>query len=571
MVLSLALLVVILFANTGPVAAQSTVLVQRIWGGAYNAYARAVATDRMGNVYVVGDTNSYGPGSPSCLAMSILKYSPSGTLLWQKLWWNGSYAEPNGVTVDSSGNVYIAGVVFGTCNGYEYGLLVKLDSGGSIVWQKTIESTDSVFSGIAVDASGNIFVTGTQPNAVGGYENLLVMRFDTNGALVWQRTWGGGANGGDYGQAITLDSSDDVYAVGTTYSFTPYPAMALVKFDSSGNLVFQKIIGRGIQFGYGVALDPSGNIYAAGTTKNGAATNILLVKFDPTGGPVWQKTWGGNKTDVPADLAIGSSGDIEIAGSTDSYGAGGTCNPSICNYNDMLLLELDESGNILTQLVLGTTGMQESLAAVADSFGTMVAVGQVSSAPPYQTGTGNNTLANSSLTISSQGNSTLGQPSIRVTNTNGGSLITPSGSQTFAGSTDEIMLRYGDHPRLTFNTTPSAGTITFNGTTYSNGQSITTLGNGTVTANPPSGYTFTGWNTTGGIFVSSATSNTAQATVAGSGTLTAKFQQTSYLLYYGIGGAAAATVALLAAFLYMRKKRRPSRNPTSTPTELSTR
>jgi len=336
--------------------------------------------------------------------------------------------------------------------------------------------------------------------------------------------------------------------------------LVVLKLDPSGNLQFQKLVGNGTEYGQSVGLDSTGNIYATATSTGGNSPKILVVKFDSTGGPLWQKTWDGNRTDGSNGLAIDSSGNLDIVGSTNSYGAGGTCGSTVCS--DILLLKLDGSGNIISQLVYGSPNVNDQANAVADLFGTMVVVGTVNSAPPYQTSSGNNTLAISSFSIQSQGNSTLGTPAATIVSPNGGSLLTPSGGRTYSGGSDQIILRFGDLPRLSFATSPgTGGTITVNGTTYSNGQTGSfPIGNATLTAVAPSGYAFTSWNSTGGISVSSPTASTTQVSVTGSGTLTAQFQQTSstadYALYYiSAGAAAAAAISIIGVVMYRRRKR----------------
>ena len=566
--LAITLLLVTTFLAPRPVAGASSILVQRLWGGSYSDSAYAVAVDRAGNIYSAGTTYSYGPGSPSCNALSILKYSAQGNMMWQRLWWNGSSAQATGIAVDPSGNIYVTGTLYTTCNGYWDGFLLKLDSTGSLVWQKTItQSLDSQFNALAVDGSGNVFVAGYYYTGPAGFSDMLLMRFNATGGLVWQKAWGGSQ--ADSASGIVLDSSDNIYVVGQTSSFGfSGPRLALLKLDSSGNILFEKMVGTGYEAGTAVGLDSTGNIYAVGTANSGSSSNILLVKFDPTGGPLWQKTWGGNRTNIPTGLAVDSSGNVEIAGYTNNYGAGGNCGPYVCR--DILMMKLDGSGNVLSELVYGSPGVNDQATGVADSFGTMVAVGFVNVAPPYQIGSGNNTLGTGSFYVTSQGNNTMGLPTYPVTNINGGGMINASGSQTYSGLGDQIMLRFGDQPKLTFATSPGTGTITFNGTAYSNGQSTNlSIGNATATATAPSGYMFTGWNATGGVSVSSSTASTVQVTVAGSGTLTAKFQQTSspasadYSLYYILGGVAAATAAALIGVNLFRRGKRSS-SPTQT-------
>jgi len=571
--LSTALFAVILPLGAISVAAQPSVLMQRVWGGNYSDTAQAVTTDQQGSIYLAGTTSSYGPYSPGCDAISILKYSALGSLLSQRLWTNGSLVQVASIGVDPSGDVYIAGSVYtNNCNGYWSGLLVKLDSGGNLAWAKTIsQATDSQFNGLAVDASGNAFVTGLYYTGPAGSNDVLIMKFNSTGGLVWQKAWGG--NSYDYGSGITLDSADNLYIAGTTNSFGPSGNnMVLLKLDSSGNLLFQKITGSGAQTGKSVGVDSSGNIYEVGSTSIGGQAKILLLKFDPTGGLSWQKTWGGSRTDIANGLVVDSSGNLDIAGYTNSYGAGGTCfNPPTNICNDILMLKLDSSANLLSQLVYGSPGVNDQALGVADSFGSPIAAGYVSAGPPYWPGSGNTTLVTSSYSVSSAGNSTLGLPTPPIVDTHGGSVYTTIGSQNYSASQDEFMIKYGDQPRLSFAIAPSkTGTISFNGTIYAIGQTFNIpAGNAAVIATPASGYSFTRWNETGGVFVSNSTSSTTQVTVAGSGTLTAQFQQTTnpgpatdYTSYYAVGGAIAAAAVLATIFLYL-KKRKPAPGPTT--------
>lgn len=514
--------------NVPSAYAAPSVLIQKIWGGGQLDEAHAVTTDASGNIYVAGFTASYGPGSPSCRSLVLLKYSSLGSLLLQKLWYNGSYVENiAGIVVDSSGNILISGNVLTTCGGgFENGFLIKLDSLGNLVWQKGLfQNPDSIFYGVVVDSTGDAYVTGYFQNGPIGFQDVLLIKFDSaTGNVVWQKAWGGGSTDAGYGLAI--DSAGNVYVTGLTISFGPSGQNAfLLKFDSSGNLVLKKILGNGGQNGQGVAVDSLGNIYLAGSTST-VGGKLLLMKLDSGGGITWQKTWGGsNGTDNAYSLALDSAGNLEVAGGTSSYGDGGSCG-FMCVYPDVLLLRVSTTGNLVSSLVLGSHAVDFEVAyGAADLYGNMIAVGSISGAGPYHVGSGNNTMGAISLASTSSISDTLASTSYPLPSIPSGATYAVSGSQSYSAGRDMIMLRYGETPNVSFATTPgSVGSIKFNGTTYTNGQSVNvTFGNATATATAPSGYTFNGWTTTGGVSVSSPSSTTVQVRVAGSGTLKANF------------------------------------------------
>lgn len=557
--------------SQGPVqaAAQPGLIFEHTWGGAYADSASAVTTDSAGNIYVAGLTLSFGACSPSWYALTILKYSATGALLMQKIWSNGSAVFTAGaIGVDPAGNIYVAGsMLWSPCvGGYWYPMLLKFDSLGNPIWGKTVATVDGQFAGLAFDATGNVYVAGTLNNGPAGYQDFLVMKFSPGGAVLWGASWGGASTDVAYG--ITVDLSGNLYVAGTTYSYPANsPNAVLLKINASGSLLFRKVIGDGNEGAAGVAVDAAGNVYVGGessTTGSGA----LLLKFDPTGGLVWQRTWGGPGGGTTVNgIALDPSGNVELAGYTNAFGSGGTC-PYINPCPDLALLRIGPSGNLQSQLVYGG-GSDDEAYAVADSYGRMVAVGVTSTAPPYLTSTGNQTLGTPNLFVSATANASLGSPSLPIQAIPGGSVSTPSGNVSYAGQTDEFIVEYGTEPTVGFTSTPAAGGgISLNGTTYSNGDSATiAVGTWTATAVPSANYSFVGWNATGGVSVGNALSNTTQVKVLGSGTLTATYEAVSppsgtpggsglSAVELGLIGAV-ILLAVVVAVLFVLRRRRP--------------
>jgi hypothetical protein len=224
------------------------------------------------------------------------------------------------VLVDSSGNVYVTGITrsLGASNGAGDVLLLKYDSSGNLLWQKTWGGLkDDSGQGIAMDSSGNIYVAGFAPSfGAGGYD-VAILKFDSSGTLLWQKTWGG--NKDDFGYGVSVDSSGSIYVTGRTDSFgAGLSDVFLLRLDSSGNLVWQKTWG-GVSYdeGRGITLDSAGHIYVTGLTSSfgtGADDGVVL-KFDSSGNLIGQTTWGGSGGDcVCGTPSVDSSGDIFVTG-----------------------------------------------------------------------------------------------------------------------------------------------------------------------------------------------------------------------------------------------------------------
>src|SRR5205809_344712 len=117
-----------------------------------------------------------------------------------------------------------------------------------------------VGSDVAVSADGSVYVTGITAN---NGNDAVLLKFDASGTLLWERIWGGAAS--DAGLAVATAADGSVYITRTATSFGPSSnGLFVVKFDSAGNLVWQRI-SDGAE-GNAVAVASDGSVYAAGTT-----------------------------------------------------------------------------------------------------------------------------------------------------------------------------------------------------------------------------------------------------------------------------------------------------------------
>ena len=284
---------------------------------------KMIAVDSSGNVYVNGITNFTG-GYDS---MMIAKYNSSGTLQWQKTFGDSNTQERgHGITVDSSGNVFVCGE---TTKGVNGALVAKLNSSGTLQWQRTLDA--SLFYEVVVDSSDNVYVGGY--TAISSYTNYLVAKYNNSGTLQWQRTIGG-SNASDNGRSITIDSSDNVYigGVSTAGGVGVYDSI-LVKYNSSGTYQWQKALGTsGTQINIqAIASDSSDNVYIAGSWSN----SYFFAKYDSDGNLDWQRSFGGSGTDNGHGISADGNGNIYVIGNTASSGAGS---------NDILLITVPSDG-----------------------------------------------------------------------------------------------------------------------------------------------------------------------------------------------------------------------------------
>ncbi len=528
---------------------QPSLLFQKTWGGTGADLGVGVATDAAGNAYVGGTTYSFGSGIPGQSSLSLLKYNASGGLVWQKTWidtgGNGS-ASPyaSGVAVDAAGSIFVAGSTSGSGAGNLDVLLLKFASNGTLLWERTWGGSSNDFGrGVAVDPSGNIYVTG-DTDSFGVNRDVFLLKFNSNGELLWQKTWGG--SNYDIGSGVATDSSGNVYVTGGTWSFgVGNTSLFLLKFDSSGTLLWQKTWGGAVDnHGYGVAVDALGGVYVTGYTDSFGTgeSDVLLLKFNATGGLLWQRTWGGPGTNFGYGVAVGASESIYVTGITAGSGD--------VNFQVPLLV-FNSTGSLMSQITWGGSNTNYGYGVVVDTSGQVLVTGSVREAPPYTLSSlVSNALGTPSWSLGSP-SFTTGSPNF-IPGTPTGSMQTPNGSQSYAGEEDEFLFKYGEPPTVTFQTNPTnGGSITFNGTSYSNGMNVnSTYGTVSISAHPPAGYEFSGWTGAGGVSVAESNSNSTLATIAGPGRLSASFAtQPAIPLYLGgiffLGLAATVSVALV--------------------------
>jgi uncharacterized delta-60 repeat protein len=563
-ILVLIVLLPVLFSSKPAQAAQGgpAVIWQQTWGGNNYEQASGLAVDSGGNIYSTGVTTTYGLGIGDVF---LLKYNGNGTLLWQRTWGGVGNDVGTGVAVNSSGDVYVTGYTNSSGAGGFDAILLKFNSAGSLVWQRSWGGRGNDYGyGIALDARGGVYVSGETTSLGAGGSDAFVLKTDASGNLLWARTWGG--NGDDSGRSIATDSLGSIYVAGYTQSFgAGYPSAFLLKLNSTGDLLWQRIwIGSNCARAYGVAVDSSDNVYSTGTDPCiGAYSAGLLSKYNSSGGLLWLNSWGVTSIEEGRAVAVSQDGGVYVTGLTKNLGSPAP---------DVSLLKYIASGAIVYQRASDGIGLKVGYAVATDPLGNPVVAGTVGASSyaisdislPYQS---------IAASVSSSGNSTLGIPLFILSNPSG-TVGIPSGSQTYGGGQDAFIFKYASISlTVTFNVYGAGygGWIDLLGQSYYNGQTADyqngTYAIATACVVQPLIYGVSSqqyycsaplvynWTTTGGVSVSDPKKNPTNVTVTGPGTLTA---------YLKIVGSISpntillTTIGITAAVLISKKRKKSS-------------
>lgn len=203
------------------------------------SYARGVAADSSDNSYVFGDTTFSRNGGV------LVQYNSGGTLQWQNQVGGGGTSadaiDPRGLALDSSNNVYITGA--GGASGTNSIFLIKSNSSGTLQWQRQLVFSDqSRGVGVKTDSSGNIYIGGWA--IISGTQCIVTVKYNSSGTLQWQRqmAYAQAAAPGqnNTSSVIAVDSSGNVYVAGDTYVTPVGWRWAILKYNSSGTLQWQR-------------------------------------------------------------------------------------------------------------------------------------------------------------------------------------------------------------------------------------------------------------------------------------------------------------------------------------------
>jgi len=287
---------------------------QKTFGGSGYDYASSVKQTTDGGYIVAGYTGSFGAGSSD---VYILKLNPDGSLAWQKTFGGSDYDVAHSIQQTTDGGYIVAG--YTNSFGYYDAYILKLNSDGSLAWQKTFGGTgyDEAYS-IQQTTDGGYIVAGkTYPFRAGDYD-IYILKLNSDGSLVWSKTFGGSNNDEAYSIQQTTDGGYIV--AGKTYTFGAVWSDAYVlKLDSDGSLEWQKTFGgSGNDWAYSIQQTTDGGYIVAGLTGSFGAVwyDAYVLKLDSDGSLSWQQMFGEDGYDAAYSIQQTTDGGYIVAGVT---------------------------------------------------------------------------------------------------------------------------------------------------------------------------------------------------------------------------------------------------------------
>jgi hypothetical protein len=315
--------------------------VDTAWVRRYNGpgdstdFATAIAVDSSGDVYVTGYS-----WNGTDYDYATIKYYSNGDTAWVRRY-NGpvngqevAYA----LALDGSGDVYVTGYSYGIQHDFA---TIKYYSNGDTAWVRRYNGPENKYDearAIAVDSSGNVYVTGCS-NA--GYATI---KYYPNGDTAWVRKYYG-TGGDDQASAIAIDCSGNVYVTGKSMDMAYYCHYATIKYYPNGDTAWvREYYGPGIgdDSATAIAVNNSGNVYVTGYSHGNCAT----IKYDASGDTAWVRIYSGGSATA---IAVDGSANIYVTGYSATiryYSSGDTAWVRIYSGGSATAIAVDDSGNV---------------------------------------------------------------------------------------------------------------------------------------------------------------------------------------------------------------------------------
>ncbi len=300
--------------------------------------AKAIIIDDINNIYITGFTWEYGSSYPYFFC--TIKYNQNGDQIWVRHYHGPQYFDNEAylINLDKAGKVYVAGISEGLTSQRDY-LLLKYDSSGNQLWEVRYNGSGNAWDiprDMIVSDNFNIFITGySSESDTSDYYGTI--KYDSSGILQWVRlfSWDPGQYLGDYAEAITLDSLENVYVTGGSFSTNTNVDFVTVKYNSAGIQQWVRVYNGPINGGdwaNDIACDNQGNVYVTGGSPTvNTSWDFYTIKYNSSGGLVWSRRYAApnsNSFDIAIRIKIDSLNHVYIAGTGNGQGF---VNPDLIN------------------------------------------------------------------------------------------------------------------------------------------------------------------------------------------------------------------------------------------------
>ncbi|HET7152952.1 MAG TPA: T9SS type A sorting domain-containing protein [Candidatus Kapabacteria bacterium] len=417
------LFILIVSMSTSPLYAQPFVQWQKSFGGTSRENASSLIQTHGDDYLIAGYSRSTDRdvtvhhGSSEYTDFWIVKMDSFGNIIWQRSFGGSSYDEANAVCETNDGYV-IAGLSrsndgdvtghHGNSDFADY-WIIKIDTNGQLLWQRSLGGSDNdVANAIAATRDGGFIVAGSSNSSDGDvtghhgtndYADYWVVKLDASGNTQWQRSLGGTSD--DEANSV-IQTEDGGYVIAGTSSSTDGDITGnhggddcwIVKLDSSGNIIWQRSLGGTANDGTSsiVQSRDGGFVVAAyafsddgdvtGHHLSNMSADYWILKLNARGELQWQYSYGGSRNDYARSITPTNDGGFAIAGTSESNDGDVTMHQGAAECTDYWIVKIDSAGRMLWQETAGRMNNDDASAIIQSRNGSYVVAGSSNPFPP---------------------------------------------------------------------------------------------------------------------------------------------------------------------------------------------
>jgi hypothetical protein len=367
----------------------------------------------------------------------IVKYDPTGAVLWARRWGGTDYDQVNGLAVDRAtgdvlatgsfgGSASLGGTTLVSAGGQDIAIARYSGATGAHLWSARFGGAgDDAGNAVAVDAGGNVFFTGyfrgknvpfgttLLSDAMTTDGNAFLVKLAGAGGVTWAMNFPGNT-GENFGTSVAVDATGDVVLGGffsdlLTIGGTQYFASNglydgfVAEFSGIGATLWSRRIGRGTPVDgddrvTGVAFDGAGDVLVTGQVSGavdlggGAVASFggldaFVAKYSGSGAYAWARRLGGNGDDVGYGVAVDATGDVLVGGSFESTASFVGASLTSLGFTDGFVAKYDAAGATQWAERLGGAGFDTAAAVAAGSGGYPSVAGSFSGSGLFGTTT----------------------------------------------------------------------------------------------------------------------------------------------------------------------------------------
>lgn len=286
--------------------------------------AAAMVLDGFGNIYVAATSF----GTSSGFDYATIKYNSAGVQLWVAFY-NGPGNDSDmvtGIAIDTSGNIIVTGYSEGTSSGFDFAT-VKYNNSGVQQWAMRYDGTanghDNAVS-VGVDAGGNVFVAGTTSSSGGTLTDYCTIKYSTAGVQMWAAVHNS-LIFEDYVAGLAIDGLGNPCITGYVRQGQGYTDINTIKYNTNGVMLWETT-----RFSTGqnevaqfITVDAIGNFCVTGIGRVGSSQDfIITIKYNSAGNPEWEKTFNGGSFEECRAASFDDSGNVLISAFSYNGGSG---------------------------------------------------------------------------------------------------------------------------------------------------------------------------------------------------------------------------------------------------------